>query len=120
MSTFYMFGTYSAEMFRDVSAGRTKEIEAMVKEYGGKIIQMHVLIGKSKDDLVLVVDFPDTETKHIKCAHLTILLNTIRFPSIFQPIECRTSNVKLQYLLEDYELQRRCWVHISVLQKPQS
>ena len=62
MSTFYMFGTYSAEMFRDVSAGRTKEIEAMVKEYGGKIIQIHVLIGKSKDDLVLVVDFPDTET----------------------------------------------------------
>ena len=61
MSTFYMFGTYSAEMFRDVSAGRTKEIEAMVKEYGGKIIQMHVLIGKSKDDLVLVVAFPDEE-----------------------------------------------------------
>ena len=34
----------------------------MVKEYGGEIIQIHVLIGKRKDDLVLVVDFPYTET----------------------------------------------------------
>ena len=62
MNTFYMFGTYGAEMFRDVSAGRTKEIEAMVKNYGGEIIQVHILIGKRKDDLVLVVNFPDLET----------------------------------------------------------
>ncbi|MBV54787.1 MAG: GYD domain-containing protein [Candidatus Marinimicrobia bacterium] len=62
MKTFYMFGTYDAEMFRDVSAGRTKEIEAMVKDYGGEIIQIHVLVGRRKDDLVLVVDFPDVET----------------------------------------------------------
>ena len=39
-----------------------KKSNQLVKEYGGKIIQIHVLIGKSKDDLVLVVDFPDTET----------------------------------------------------------
>ena len=62
MNTFYMFGTYGSEMFRDVSAGRTKEIEAMVKNYGGEIIQVHILIGKRKDDLVLVVNFHDIET----------------------------------------------------------
>ena len=31
MNTFYMFGTNGAEMFRDVSAGRTKEIESIGK-----------------------------------------------------------------------------------------
>jgi uncharacterized protein with GYD domain len=39
-----------------------KKSNQLVKEYGGEIIQIHVLIGKRKDDLVLVVDFPDTET----------------------------------------------------------
>ena len=38
-----------------------KKSNQLVKEYGGEIIQIHVLIGKRKDDLVLVVAFPDEE-----------------------------------------------------------
>ena len=54
-----------------------KKSNQLVKEYGGEIIQIHVLIGKRKDDLVLVVDFPDTETTVRFSVAMTIKLGIL-------------------------------------------
>ena len=37
MSTFFMFGKYSQEALKGISAERTKKAAALIKKYGGKI-----------------------------------------------------------------------------------
>ncbi len=59
MSTYLMFGKYSMEAVKAVSAERTEESMALVKENGGTFKGGYALLGDI--DLVLIVDLPDTE-----------------------------------------------------------
>lgn len=59
MPTFFMFGKYSAESMRGISAQRTQQVMDIVDRYGGEIIAMYALLGAY--DLVLIANFPTME-----------------------------------------------------------
>jgi uncharacterized protein with GYD domain len=56
MTTFIMFGRYSMEAVKAMSAKRTEKAAALVKELGGEIKAGYALLGKT--DLLLIADFP--------------------------------------------------------------
>jgi len=57
MATFFLFGKYSIEGIKDISAERTTETKALIEENGGKMRAAYALMGKY--DVVLIVEFPD-------------------------------------------------------------
>ena len=59
MATFFMFGTYSADALAGISAARTKQATAVISDNGGQVQSMYATLGDQ--DLVLIVDFPDTQ-----------------------------------------------------------
>jgi len=59
MATYLMFGRYSAKAVKAISAKRTTETMAVIKQNGGKLKAGYALLGEV--DLVLVVELPDTE-----------------------------------------------------------
>ena len=59
MATYIMFGKYSVEALKGISAARTKKVADVIKKLGGKVEGMYVLLGKY--DLVLTVDLPGTD-----------------------------------------------------------
>jgi uncharacterized protein with GYD domain len=58
MATYLMFGKYSAEALKSISAKRTDEAKALIKQHGGELKAAYALLGYL--DLVMVVDLPDT------------------------------------------------------------
>jgi uncharacterized protein with GYD domain len=56
MPTFIMFGRYSSEGVREISADRTVWAFNLVREMGGKVKDMYALLGEY--DLVFIVDLP--------------------------------------------------------------
>jgi uncharacterized protein with GYD domain len=54
-----MFGRYSSEALKGMSAKRTKESESLIKKFGGKVESMYALLGEK--DLVFIVTFPGIE-----------------------------------------------------------
>ncbi|HEX6270419.1 MAG TPA: GYD domain-containing protein [Anaerolineales bacterium] len=58
MATYFMFGKYSLEGMKGISAGRTAKTLALIKKHGGKLRAGYALLGDV--DLVLIVDLPDT------------------------------------------------------------
>jgi len=59
MATFVMFGKYSAQAIKEVSAKRTKAAESLIKKLGGKIKAVYALLGET--DILAVVDLPGIE-----------------------------------------------------------
>ncbi len=59
MATFFMFGKYSSEALREMSAERTDKAVSLIKKFGGEVNSMYALLGER--DLVLIVDFPELE-----------------------------------------------------------
>ncbi len=59
MATFLMFGKYSPDALKEISAERTDKAVALIKKHGGALKSGYVLLGET--DLVLIVDFPDIE-----------------------------------------------------------
>jgi len=57
MITCFMFGKYTFESLREISADRTKKAVILINELGGKVTSMYALLGEQ--DLVFIVDFPD-------------------------------------------------------------
>lgn len=60
MATFFMFGKYSAEAIREISAARTDQAVQEIKKLGGEVSAMHALLGEY--DLLFCVSLPDVET----------------------------------------------------------
>ncbi len=56
MTPFFMFGKYSPEAMKKISAARTKNAQNLIKKMGGKVDAMYALLGEH--DLVLIVDLP--------------------------------------------------------------
>jgi len=59
MSTFLMFGRYSSEAVKQISAERTGKATSVIKKFGGQINSMYALLGEY--DLVLIVELPGAE-----------------------------------------------------------
>jgi uncharacterized protein with GYD domain len=72
MSTYLMFGKYSSEAVKAISAKRTDRAAALIKQNGGELKGGYALLGKI--DLVLIVDLPDTERAFKTSADLSKLL----------------------------------------------
>lgn len=56
MAKFFMYGKYSQEAIKGISADRTKEALDVIAKAGGKVSSMYALLGKY--DIVLITDFP--------------------------------------------------------------
>jgi len=59
MPIFMMFGKYSSEALKGVSAKRTDRAVAVIQKHGGDIKSMYAVLGEH--DLVLTIDFPNEE-----------------------------------------------------------
>ena len=57
MATYLMFGKYTLEALKGISAKRTEEAAALIKKHGGELKAAYALLGDT--DLVLIVDLPD-------------------------------------------------------------
>ncbi len=58
MATFVMFGKYSTEGLKKISAKRTDEARALIKKQGGELKAAYAVLGFV--DLVMIVELPDT------------------------------------------------------------
>jgi uncharacterized protein with GYD domain len=56
MATFCLFGKYSSDALKEISAERTVKATALLDGLGGKVKDGYALLGKT--DLVLIIDFP--------------------------------------------------------------
>jgi uncharacterized protein with GYD domain len=72
MATYFMFGKYSNESIKEISADRTEKGKAVVEENGGQLQGGYAMLGEN--DLVLIVDFPGTAQVMKASAALTELL----------------------------------------------
>ncbi len=72
MATYLMFGKYSLESVKAISAKRSVQAMELIKKSGGQVKAGYALLGKV--DLVLVVDLPDTEHAMQTSAGLAKLL----------------------------------------------
>jgi len=59
MATYFMFGKYSHDSIKQISAQRSNKAVAEIEKNGGKLKAGYALLGEH--DLVLIVDFPSTE-----------------------------------------------------------
>ena len=59
MGTFFMFGSYSPEAMKLISAARTKEAKGLIEGMGGQVKGMYALLGVH--DVVLIVELPNVE-----------------------------------------------------------
>jgi uncharacterized protein with GYD domain len=69
MSTYLMFGKYSLEALKAISAKRTDQAMDILQKHGGVLKSGYALLGDV--DLVLVVELPDTEQAMKASAALT-------------------------------------------------
>jgi uncharacterized protein with GYD domain len=59
MATYLMFGSYSQDSVRKISAKRTDETKELIGKHGGKLTAAYALLGEK--DVLLIVDLPTTE-----------------------------------------------------------
>lgn len=57
MATYLMFGKYSLDSVKQISAKRTDQTADLIKKHGGELKGGYALLGDV--DLILVVDLPD-------------------------------------------------------------
>ena len=59
MATYFLFGNYTSDALKGISAGRTEKAAKLISKFGGKVKSMYALLGDK--DLVIIATFPDTE-----------------------------------------------------------
>jgi uncharacterized protein with GYD domain len=59
MATFLMFGKYSAEAVKKISADRTEKSMQLAKKFKGEIKAMFAVLGEH--DLLFIADFPGVD-----------------------------------------------------------
>jgi uncharacterized protein with GYD domain len=59
MATFLMFGKYSSDAVKQISADRTEKTMKLVKQFKGDIKGMYALLGEY--DLLFIAEFPGAE-----------------------------------------------------------
>jgi uncharacterized protein with GYD domain len=59
MATFFLFGKYSSDALKGMSADRTEKANQLIKKFGGEIKSIYVLLGEK--NLVIIAAFPGVE-----------------------------------------------------------
>jgi uncharacterized protein with GYD domain len=59
MATYFMFGKYTADSVKEISAERSTKATSLVEGYGGKVKAGYALLGEH--DIVLILEFPGLE-----------------------------------------------------------
>ena len=59
MGTFFLFGKYTAQSSKEISAGRTQKAYTLLRNLGGEVDSIYALLGMH--DLVFIVRFPGIE-----------------------------------------------------------
>ena len=59
MALFMMFGKYTTEAIKGISAERTEKAVDLIKNQGGEVVSMYAMVGKH--DLVFTLDLPGVE-----------------------------------------------------------
>ena len=59
MATYFLFGKYTAEAVKGISAARTEKANKLVQKYKGKVVSVYALLGEK--DLAIIATFPGTE-----------------------------------------------------------
>ncbi len=59
MAKYVMLGRYTAQALQQMSSGRTAKAVALVRQLGGSVESMYATLGSH--DLVLILDFPNTQ-----------------------------------------------------------
>ncbi len=72
MPAYVMFGKYSHESIKNISAKRTADATAVIKANGGDLKAGYALLGEP--DLVMIVEFPGPEQAMKASVGLTRLL----------------------------------------------
>jgi uncharacterized protein with GYD domain len=72
MTTFFMFGKYSLDALKEISAERTVKTTAVIGDLGGEIKAAYALLGET--DLVLIVDLPGVKEAMKASVELSKLL----------------------------------------------
>ncbi|HEY5891913.1 MAG TPA: GYD domain-containing protein [Chthoniobacterales bacterium] len=72
MAMYFMFGKYSLDAIKAVSAKRTQDTVATIQQHGGELKSAYALLGDV--DLVLIVDLADTGQAMKTSAALSQLL----------------------------------------------
>jgi len=57
MATFVMFGKYTSESLKEISAERTVKVVNLFNELGGEIKSMYAILGEY--DLIFIADLPN-------------------------------------------------------------
>jgi uncharacterized protein with GYD domain len=58
MATYFMFGKYSIEGAKGISAVRTESGSKLIEKSGGKVQSIYALMGEK--DIVVIATFPDS------------------------------------------------------------
>jgi uncharacterized protein with GYD domain len=72
MATFFMFGRYSRDAVKEISAERTVKATAVIADLGGEVKAEYALLGET--DLVLIVDLPGVKEAMKASVELTRML----------------------------------------------
>jgi len=72
MATYFLFGKYSHDSIKRISARRTDKAIELIKKYGGELLSGYALIGEI--DFALIVDLPDAEQAMKTSAALSKML----------------------------------------------
>jgi uncharacterized protein with GYD domain len=72
MAMYFMFGKYSADAVKKISAERTKKATDIVKECGGQFKAVYALLGDI--DAVAIADFPSVKQAMKASVELSKLL----------------------------------------------
>jgi uncharacterized protein with GYD domain len=59
MATYFLFGKYSSDAIKGMSANRTEKATKLVQKYGGEVKSIYALLGEN--DLVIIATFPGAE-----------------------------------------------------------
>jgi len=59
MAIYLLFGKYSHEAFKGISAKRTEESKALIKKHGGELKAAYATLGGV--DLMMAIDLPDNK-----------------------------------------------------------
>jgi uncharacterized protein with GYD domain len=73
MATYFMFGKYTNDSIKQISAARNKKAAVLVKKCKGKINSVYALLGEH--DIVLIAEFPGTKEAMKASVLLTRMLD---------------------------------------------
>ena len=85
MATFFMFGNYTSEAIKSMSAKRTEQVVNEIKKLKGEVNAMHALLGQY--DLVFCVKLPNLEAAMKASVNIAKMtgISFVTFPAI--PVE---------------------------------